>query len=191
MAVLINSSYSEGLNLFGEDSYSTVQVDLNKEEDMMNDTIIPFIKMIEEEVKLLPKKRQKRFFNMIRVSSMMIIPLAIAKNANAQMITTSAKPINIPFIENQQGLSILPPEIFQLLIQLIGGAMMLGSLVAILLLIAAGTFKMLGQSEKAKRWTTEILKGFGITLLAPAIIILLVAITSLVLGGIDGLDVFY
>lgn len=193
---LTNNGYSEKVSAFdfinndNEESYSTSHYKINKKQDTV-DTVIPFIKLIEEEVKLLPKKKQKKYFNLLRIMSLTAIPLTVAKNTNAQMIQTSTKPINISFIENKGGLGILPPDIFEILIQLIGGAMMIGSLIAILLLIVAGGFKMAGQSDKAKKWITEILKGLGIILLAPALIILLVAITSMTLSGIDGLDIFY
>lgn len=194
---LTNNGYSEKVSDFdffssdAKESYSRSHYKVNKKQDLVNDTVIPFIQLIEEEVKLLPKKKQKKYFNLLRIIVMSAVPLTLTKTTNAQMIQTSAKPINIPFIENKSGLGILPPDIFQILIQLIGGAMMLGSLIAILLLIVAGGFKMAGQSDKAKKWITEIIKGLGIILLAPALIVLLVAITSMTLSGIDGLDIFY
>lgn len=146
-----------------------------------------FIEGIVKEVKTLPLKKQMKFHKLILQTSIAVIPLmAVSNQASAQTVA-----VDMGILDKAKGLDILPTEILQLLTQLIVACGILGVLLSILCLMIAGGLRMTMQTDKAKRWSTDIIKGLGQILLAPLVIATLVTLTSLILGNIDGLSLFY
>ena len=146
-----------------------------------------FINGIAKEVKALPLKKQMQFHNLILKTSMVAIPLMMVSNrASAQMVA-----VDMGILDKAKGLDILPTEILQLLTQIIVACGILGVLLSMICLMIAGGLRMMMQTDKARKWSVDIIKGLGQILLAPLAIGVLVTLTSLVLGGIDGLSLFY
>ena len=174
----------------------------------------PFIQDIVKEVRNLSHPRRTKFYKKLAQVSAIVLPLMVTKNAFAQEMPTMTSPFvpsalqrqtQVPAYADQQqmvqtsasivdrvkGLDILPPEIVDILIKLVVACGILGVLLAMICLIASGGLKMIGQHEKASKLSSDTIKGLGQVLLAPVIVIILVTITSLALGGIDGLNLFY
>lgn len=150
-----------------------------------------FLQIIEKEVKNLPKKRRKKFFKLIMTAPLLLSTLITTGRANAQSITTAGQiKIDSPFI-SKEDTSIIPMEIWEILIQLISSAGKIGFLLAILLVMIAGGMAMFGRKDKAKAWISEIIKGYGIILLSPIVIKLLTSLVTFLLGGTSGLNMFY
>ena len=146
-----------------------------------------FIEEIAKGVRTLPLKKRMKFHKLILQTSITVIPLMMVSNrANAQMVA-----VDMGILEKAKGLDVLPTEILQLLTQLIVACGILGVLLSMLCLMMAGGFRMMGNTDKAKRWSVDIIKGLGQILLAPLAIATLVTLTSLILGNIDGLSLFY
>lgn len=100
-------------------------------------------------------------------------------------------PVDGNIIDKMTQVGILPVEIIDMLVNIVITCGILGVLLAMICLIIAGGFRMIGQLERAKKWSVDVIKGLGQIMLAPLIIFLLVMITNYILGGIDGLDLFY
>jgi uncharacterized membrane protein YdfJ with MMPL/SSD domain len=147
-------------------------------------TVPAFMEVLAKEVKNQPRHVQRRFYKILRNSYLVILPLLITPHAHAQKI-------GFPQLDKAHGLEILPPEIMDILIEIIIAAGVLGVAFAILCLMIAGGYRMIGQSMKAQNWSTDIIKGLGQVLLAPVIILILVTITSLVFRNVPGLDLFF
>ena len=113
------------------------------------------------------------------------------QSLNQQSPSGEMIPVDGNVITSIKEIGILPVEIVDLLIDIIVTCGMLGVLLAIICLMIAGGFRIMGQLERAAKWSVDIIKGLGQILLAPVVIILLALITNLVLGGIEGLDLFY
>lgn len=96
-----------------------------------------------------------------------------------------------PLLEGSEGVELLPPEITELLIQLIVACGVIGVAFAIICLMIAGGYRMVGQTDKARLWSVDIIKGLGQVLLAPVIIFLLVTITGLIFKNVPGLGLFF
>ena len=155
-----------------------------RQENPIN-SAIPFIEQMAKEVNLKSKKIQKQFYRELSVICAIATPILSMKKAHAEttMIT--------PMLESGSGLGILPPEIMDILKQLILALGTLSIAVAMLLLMVSGVYRMIGQREKSIRWNTDVLKGFGQVLLAPVIILVLVTIVRLVFGNVRGLEAFF
>lgn len=174
----------------------------------------PFMQDIVKEVRNLPQQRRTKFYKKLAQVSAIVLPLVATKNAYAQEMPTMTSPFVPSFLQRQtqvpayadqqqmiqtsasivdqvKGLDILPPEIVDILIKLVIACGILGILLAMICLVASGALRMIGQREKASSLTRDTIKGLGQVLLAPVIVIILVTITSLALGGIDGLNLFY
>lgn len=144
-----------------------------------------FIDAIAKEVEKKPKSVQKRFFKILRNSYLLVIPLLTTQKAHAAGAT------NIPLFDKAYSLDILPQEIVTILIQLIVAAGILGVAFAMLCLMVAGGYRMIGQTDKARNWSSDIIRGLGQILLAPVIILILVTLTSLIFRNVPGLDIFF
>jgi len=157
-----------------------------KEERKEVDRILPFIKELTKEVTKQPKKIQQRFFAKLKRLSLLIIPiLAPTKIAHAQEI------ISFPFLGKPQGLELLPPEIIDILKQLILAFGTVSVALAILFLMGAGIYRMIGNERKASEWSVNVIKGFGQVLLAPVIILILTTLTALIFKNVHGLNIFF
>lgn len=100
-------------------------------------------------------------------------------------------PVDGNLAEQITQMGILPLEMVDLLINIITACGILGVLLAMICLMVAGGFRMMGQLERAKKWSVDVVKGLGQILLAPVIILILSLITTSSLNGIEGLDLFY
>ena len=146
-----------------------------------------FMEGIVKEVKALPLKKQMQFHKLLLKTSMVAIPLMMVSNqASAQTIA-----VDMGILGKAKELDILPTEILQLLMQIIVACGILGILLSMICLIIAGGHRMIGNTSKARSWSIDIIKGLGQILLAPLAIGVLVTLTSLVLGNIEGLNFFY
>lgn len=174
----------------------------------------PFIQSIVKEVSNLSHQRRAKFYKKLVQVSSIVIPLMATKNAYAQAMPTMTSPfvpsalqrqtqvpayadqsqmasVDVSLMDKVKGLDILPPEIVDVLVKLVIACGILGILLAMLCLIASGVMMTIGQREKASKLSGDAIRGLGQILLAPVIVIILVTITSLALGGIDGLNLFY
>lgn len=147
-------------------------------------SITPFMEDVIKEVKDYSKKDKKKMLRIIQGITVLLIPQMFIQKTQAQTISTQLIPTNVQS-------DIIPPEVMDIMSQLISSAGKIGILLAILLLIVTGILKMLGQSAKARKMSVDIIKGFGQVMLAPIIILLISMLTRLMLGGIDGLDFFF
>jgi len=116
----------------------------------------------------------------------MIIPLlAPTKITQAQEITS------FPLLEKSHGIELLPPEVIDILKQLILAFGTVSVALAILFLMGAGVYRMIGNERKAREWSVNVIKGFGQVLLAPVIILILTTLTALIFKNVRGLDAFF
>lgn len=107
--------------------------------------------------------------------SLLIIPiLAPTKITHAQEMT------NFPLLEKSHGIELLPPEVIDILKQLILAFGTVSVALAILFLMGAGIYRMIGNERKAREWSVNVIKGFGQVLLAPVIILILTTLTALI-----------
>lgn len=155
---------------------------LNKEE---KELYAPFIQAVVKEVNQQPLIVKKRFIQLMQKTQLLLIPFISTTQVHAE------ERITFPLLEKAYGLDILPDEVVTIIIQLIIGCGILGVAFAILCFMIAGGYRMIGQADKARMWSVDIIKGLGQILLAPVIILLLVTITSLVFRNIPGLDLFF
>lgn len=150
-----------------------------------NDIYTPFLHTLAKEVKSQPLVVQKKFFKLLQKVQFAMVPLMTASKVHAE------ENINFPLLDKAYGLDILPDEVVTIMIQLIIGCGILGVVFAILCLMIAGGYRMIGQTDKAQMWSVDIIKGLGQVLLSPVIILLLVTLTGLVFKNIPGLDIFF
>ena len=124
-----------------------------------------------------------------------IVPFLQQRNSTVPTTATPNQGETIPvdgnMVNQLKDMGILPPDVLNILVDIIVTCGILGVLLAIVCLMVAGGFRMLGQLERARKWSVDVIKGLGQILLAPVIIILLTLLTSMLLGSIEGLDVFY
>lgn len=155
---------------------------LNKPEEMYQ----PFMQAMIKEVSNQPYIVQKKLVRLLQKTQLLLAPFLVAPKAHAE-----GGDIQFPILEKAYGLDILPDEVVNILIQLIVGCGILGVAFAILCLMIAGGYRMIGQTDKARLWSVDIIKGLGQILLAPVIILLLVTVTALIFRNIPGLDTFF
>ena len=159
-----------------DEMYNTKRITIGKKDSLIN-----FTESMAKEVESYTIKERKKLFAITSGILMMILPTTIS----SQRVSASN------LVEVDYTSSLIPSEISTILMELISMAGKIGILVAILMLIVAGFMKMFGQSEKSRKMSKDIIKGFGQVLLAPIIIMILVTITRLLLGGVDGLRPFF
>lgn len=145
----------------------------------------PFINDIVKEVKQQPLRVQKKFYRLLTGVQAFAIPMMAATKAHAQ------ENIDFPLLEKAYGLDILPDEIVTILVQVIIGCGILGVAFAMICLMVAGGYRVMGNRDKASTWSEDIIKGLGQILLAPVIILILVTLTGFMFQNIPGLDIFF
>lgn len=181
-SLIVNYHYNNGvrhMSIYDNDSCK-LKMKRNTEQ------IAPFIEELTKEVKLLPKKVQKRFYSKLKKLSLLIIPILVpTKLTHAQEIT------NFPLLEKSHGIELLPPEVIDILKQLILAFGTVSVALAILFLMGAGVYRMIGNERKAREWSVNVIKGFGQVLLAPVIILILTTLTALIFKNVRGLDAFF
>lgn len=158
------------------DVYVTKRIVVREDNSFEN-----FSKSIVKEVESYSTKKRRK---LLTITSG-ILTVLTTMTLSSQM----ARAENVVQVDYNSDL--IPSEIGEILTQLINFAGKIGILIAILLMIIAGCLKMFGQSEKARKWSVDIIKGFGQILLAPLIIMILVTLTRLLLGNVDGLKPFF
>jgi hypothetical protein len=134
-----------------------------------------------KEAKKLPRKKVKEYKKTIQTflmtaSSFLVLPLR-------SMANTGVSP-NVPATStlpnHAEG---IPPEILELLLKLlvisVGTAMIFG----IILLVAAGVQRMLGNKKGATEWTTDIIRGLIQVMIASPVVFLVYYIISLLFRG--------
>lgn len=147
--------------------------------------ISDFIEEVAKEVRSQSPYMQNRFFKTVQRTLLLSLPLLISTKAHAQM------PVGFPILEKSSQSNIIPSEIEEILMQLILAAGGLAVALAMLCLIVAGVYRMLGQTQKAQKWSVDIIKGLGQVLLAPIVILILVSLASLVFKNVPGLERFF
>lgn len=147
--------------------------------------ISTFIEELVKEVKMQPKATQKKFIKTAQKTLLMFLPLSISMKAHAQT------PVGFPILEKSSQSQLIPTEISELLMEIIFSAGALAVALAILCLIIAGVYRMIGQREKAQRWSIDVIHGLGQVLLAPIAILILVTLASLVFRNVPGLERFF
>lgn len=147
--------------------------------------ISTFIEEVVKEVSRQPSYIQKRFIKTALKTLLLSLPLLATTKAHAQT------PVGFPILEKSSQSSIIPTEISGILMEIIFAAGALSVALAMLCLIVAGVYRMIGQTEKAQKWSVDIIKGLGQVLLAPIVILVLVTLASLVFKNVPGLERFF
>src|SRR5205085_4496929 len=107
-----------------------------------------------EEVISLPKSKIKQYKKTIQTflvtaSSFMILPLKSMAASSVPVGTT-----NLP-----QSAVGMPPELLQLLLQILKISVGTAVLLSMILLVGAGVMRMFRKKKEATEWTTDIVKG--------------------------------
>lgn len=168
------------------ENYQTVTYDFTKMKNKK--TIKPFETKIKKEDPIAVAVKEpfmKEVLKEVTKYSILITPLFLSKKALAQEST------GFPMLDKAHGIDILPKEFVDIIIQIIMGCGVVGVGFAIICLMAAGGYRMIGQTDKARLWSMDIIKGLGQVLLAPVIILILVTIVSLVFRNIPALENFF
>lgn len=143
-----------------------------------------FMESLIEEVNIHPKKTQLKIMKSLQMISISLIPLLHTnQNASASILQ--------PLLDSSKTIEILPPEIIDILMQLILACGTIAVALAMILMSVAGIYWMLGNKVKSKQWTEDIIKGFGQVLLAPVIILILASLTVLLFKNVHGLEAFF
>jgi hypothetical protein len=137
------------------------------------------IPTLAQEVKQLPKRKLKEYKKTIQtfivtVSSFLILPLKSMANTLPNTITTTS-----PLPKTAEG---IPPELLDLLIQLltiaVGGAVF----IAAIMLAVTGIAKMF-RVKGITQWTSDILKGLFQALAAIPVVFLIYYLATLLFKG--------
>lgn len=177
---IIRFDYKNGIRNMSINGVPSVKSIKSKEE------MIPFINNLTKEVNTLPIKKKKKFYNILQTTTIALIPMLYStKKVHAQQMS------NYPLLSNSKELELLPPEILDILKQLIMACETISVALAIIFLMGAGIYRMIGNKAKAREWTVDIIKGFGQILLAPVIILVLASLTALVFKNVRGLEAFF
>lgn len=184
------------------------------------DEELTFIKRVVKEVKQLPQRdRLKLQRKMKKAGELLVIPTLLTlvmkplttqasglgdilpylqerniSRSSAQITPTQdggTIPVDGDLVGGIKSLGILPPDVVDLLVDIIVTCGVIGFFTSIICLMITGGFWMIGQRERARQWTTDILKGLGQIFLSPVVIILLTLLTTMLLGDIAVLDLFY
>ena len=167
------------------DKFVQVVLSEPKKEKQKDDLCQPFLETMVKEVKRQPYIVQKKFIQLMQMVQIGIAPFLATPKAYA------AEHIRFPILDKAYGLDILPDEVVDLLIQIIVGCGILGVAFAMLCFMIAGGYRMIGQVDKARTWSVDIIKGLGQVLIGPAIILVLASIVGLIFHNIPGLNIFY
>lgn len=155
------------------------------EREKKEDMYAPFLRTMVKEVNQQPLAVKRKFVKLLQKAQLLLMPLLLTHKVHAQ------ENIDFPLLEKAYGLDILPDEVVTILIQMITACGIIGVAFAIICLMIAGGYRMIGQTDKARLWSVDIIKGLGQILLAPVIILLLVTITGFMFKNIPGLSAFY
>jgi hypothetical protein len=145
------------------------------EKETVSLNIVNF-QMLLKEVKRTPKRKLKEYQKTIKtflmtMSSFAILPLN--SMANSQATTTSSLP------KTSEG---LPPELLELLLQLLTIAVAGGIIIAAIMLVVTGVGKMF-RIKGITQWTSDILKGLFQVLAAVPVVFLIYYLATLLFKG--------
>mgnify|MGYP001329639591 CR=1 FL=1 len=146
-----------------------------KKEESLEEKMNFFLKTYLEEVKVAKPKQKKKYQSLLlKTASVSLSLLVTATPALAQ----TSSPISIP------------NEVDSLIqtIQLICLGLIAG--VATICLMLAGAMRIVGLGEKAKGWSTEILKGTLQVVSAPVVIWLIITVMKGLLSPLPGFQNF-
>lgn len=179
--MIINFNYDNGIRTMEIDGVMTKNVLGNEKEKL-----IPFIRRMKEEVRKQPKSQRKAIIKHLQVmAASLVVVLQTSEKTQAQTLQ----------VYQSEGMSmksdLLPPEITDILKQLILACEGVAILLACIFLIISGIYWMMGNKTKSKQWTEDIIKGLGLTVLAPVTIMLLVKIVSIVFKNTPVLEGFF
>lgn len=174
---IINFNYNNGIRTMSINGKITSKYS-NKEDSSS------FTESIIREVNARPKKNQLKIIKSLQMISISLIPiLHTDQRASASILQ--------PLLDSSKTTEILPPEIIDILKQLILACGTIAVALAMILMSIAGMYWMLGNKAKSKQWTEDIIKGFGQVLLAPVIILILASLTVLLFKNVRGLEAFF
>lgn len=128
-----------------------------------------FLTELNQEVVKCPSKAKKLKKTILATQAVCLSLLALAQ-------PTSAMGIN-PSIE-------VPSEAAQIMVEIMVIVAILGVGATIIGLMLAGLWKAFFGGNQADVWTTNILKGFGQIVVAPAVVSLIVLAANLLFGGL-------
>ncbi|MEH7116011.1 hypothetical protein V7128_01130 [Neobacillus vireti] len=131
-----------------------------------------------KEVKQLPKSKIKHYKKtiqtfLITASSFTMLPLKSMAASSVPVGTT-----NLP--ESATG---MPPELLQLLIQILKISVGTAVLLSMILLVGAGVMRMFRKKKEATEWTTDIVKGLIQILIAVPIVFLIYFVVNLLFSN--------
>jgi hypothetical protein len=131
-----------------------------------------------EEVKNSSKNKIKQYKKtiqtfLITASSFMILPLKSMAASSVPVGTT-----NLP-----QSAVGMPPELLQLLLQILKISVGTAVLLSMILLVGAGVMRMFRKKKEATEWTTDIVKGLIQILVAVPIVFLIYFVVNLLFSN--------
>jgi hypothetical protein len=143
----------------------------------INHESFPFNLQLKEVISIpvKEKKKSKRILKSFIGTTMSFI--ALSSRSMAQGLATTAP--------HQAGMLGLPVDFTDPMIMLIKMALGASFLLAMILMIAAGSLRMLRKKKEATEWTTDIIKGFTQVLLSIPIIFLIFYVAVKLLGNLD------
>ena len=149
-----------------------------------NKELFPFIEQIQKEVKKYPQAKRKRIMKLLQASTITLITM--------MQFTETSKAQTLSVYQPTNGKSnLLPPEIMDILKQLIWACEGIAVLLAAIFLALSGITWMTGNKAKSKQWTEDIVKGLGLTILAPVTILILVRLVSTIFKNTQIFEAFY
>jgi hypothetical protein len=149
-----------------------------KQENMRINDINFHIPTLIEEVKNSSKNKIKQYKKtiqtfLITASSFMILPLKSMAASSVPVGTT-----NLP-----QSAVGMPPELLQLLLQILKISVGTAVLLSMILLVGAGVMRMFRKKKEATEWTTDIVKGLIQILVAVPIVFLIYFVVNLLFSN--------
>lgn len=161
---------------------------------------LPFLKILTKEVMNQPIRKRKKFFK-ITLKTLTMMLMLIPMKAHAQSVytipimtpttaTSSKQKLKYPIIDQLYDLEFIPSDLVTMLIQLLYASPILGAVLAILFIMGAGVLIAIGKRGEAEQLTKNTLLGLCQILVAPALILLLTALTMIILGSVGGVSLF-
>lgn len=141
-----------------------------------NEQSKPFLtQTLLEEVKQLPKKEKKKYA--VIAKTLLLTSISTLALVNPTFAATS-----VETVAQQQG-TIMPKDIMEIGMYLIGLCTIISTVLAIILSQLAGGYRMLRKEKEATAWTSDILKGYTQIILSPVIIVTIAFLAYLLFGG--------
>lgn len=158
-------------NLDSKVNYINPKKQLNLNENMVNKVDF-LLQTLQKEVKIATKQQKKQLTKVLKST------LATTASLLLFVSPTLAAPMNSPSPD-----IIMPADIMQFGMWVIGICAVLGFLLAIVCGQLAGGMRMLRRRKEATEWTTDIIKGFTQVMLAPVIVSLIALVCYLLFSN--------